>query len=132
MILKYASKPGRAIGKIFVLAIVGIVIVFVIVMLILGVKPVNNRQSAEIEDDYELVLIQKAREIYTKKVQEGVDMTLGPCLDNELDVDWVLDIAHEPRQAIDNFPENQCSAFREGKAKHFVELDPAGNLIQIK
>jgi hypothetical protein len=62
------------------------------------------------------------------------DLNNGPCL---LDPDpypdmsnWVCDIAHDPRQDVDNLPENQCSAFREGRAKHFVELDENCNLIR--
>ncbi len=37
--------------------------------------------------------------------------------------DWVCDIAHWPRENIDNLPENQCKDYREGKARHFIELD---------
>ncbi len=45
--------------------------------------------------------------------------------------DWVCDIAHSPRQSeIDDLPENQCSAYREGRAKHFVEVDMNCNLIR--
>jgi len=31
---------------------------------------------------------------------------------------------------VDNKPENQCSAFREGKAKHFVEVNTSCELIR--
>lgn len=55
----------------------------------------------------------------------------GPCLSNEIIPDWVCDIAHSPRQAVDNEPANQCSAFREGGAHHFVELDGNCNLIKV-
>lgn len=58
----------------------------------------------------------------------------GPCLsiikpDWNIN-DWVCDVAHSPRQDVDNLPENQCSAYREGTAKHFVEVDPNCNLIR--
>ncbi|HII15708.1 MAG TPA: hypothetical protein HA362_05335 [Nanoarchaeota archaeon] len=47
----------------------------------------------------------------------------GPCLLNPIEnTEWVCDVAHSPRIDIDNQPENQCSAFREGKARHFVEV----------
>jgi hypothetical protein len=45
---------------------------------------------------------------------------------------WVADIAHDPRQEIDNDPANQCQNFLSGEAQHFVELDPEGNLIQAR
>ena len=55
----------------------------------------------------------------------------GPCLSNNIAPDWVCDVAHSPRQAVDNLPENQCSAFREGKAHHFIEVDENCELIKI-
>lgn len=52
------------------------------------------------------------------------------CLSNDFYPDWVCDVAHSPRKAEDNLPENQCSAFREGKAHHFVEVDENCTLIR--
>ncbi len=47
----------------------------------------------------------------------------GPCLSNDIAPGWVCDVAHWPRQAVDNNPENQCPAY--GKtAFAFVEVDP--------
>lgn len=76
------------------------------------------------------IAIAKAKTIFTQQVIEGVDLTPGPCLSNNLIPDWVADVVHNPRTEIDNLPENQCSAYREGTAHHFVELDPSGNLIR--
>lgn len=61
-----------------------------------------------------------------------LDLNASPCLSNDLlgNGTWVCDVAHSPRQDIDNLPENQCSAWREGLAKHFVELDPNCKLIK--
>ncbi|MDI6738140.1 MAG: hypothetical protein QME12_06535 [Nanoarchaeota archaeon] len=54
----------------------------------------------------------------------------GPCLLNPIaNSGWVCDVAHIPRRDIDNIAENQCSAFREGKASHFVEVSPDCKLI---
>lgn len=59
------------------------------------------------------------------------DIDRGPCLLNPIEnTDWVCDVAHQPRTEIDNQAENQCSAFREGKARHFVEVDTNCNLIK--
>ena len=65
-------------------------------------------------------------------LSQGKDLSIGPCILNPInDVpDWVCDVAHEPRQNIDNNPENQCSVFREGTAHHFVEVTPNCELIQ--
>lgn len=69
-----------------------------------------------------------ALNLYIQKQQEGLDMTSGPCLGKVAD-DWVLDIAHKPREKVDDDPQNQCADFREGRAHHFIELDENGKLI---
>lgn len=62
------------------------------------------------------------------------DLSNGPCLpDNNSDWnvnDWVCDVAHSPRQDVDDLTENQCQAFRNGQAHHFVEVDTECNLIR--
>ncbi len=58
------------------------------------------------------------------------DLAAGPCLNNEIVPDWVCDVAHNPRQAVDNEEKNQCPAFRDGRAHHFVEVDETCKLIR--
>jgi len=60
----------------------------------------------------------------------GLDLSNGPCLSNRIVRDWVCDIAHNPRQMIDNLPENQCESFLKQEARHFIELDENCNFIQ--
>ncbi|MBU0598085.1 hypothetical protein KKF61_03760 [Patescibacteria group bacterium] len=76
--------------------------------------------------------IAKAKELWRLKFAMDEDLSNGPCLSNNVIKDWVADIAHSPRQAVDDLPENQCSAFRGGTAKHFVELDLSGELIRAE
>jgi len=64
------------------------------------------------------------------KLSEGTDLNNGPCLSNETLPDWICDVAHSPRQPVDNKPENQCSSFRNGETHHFVEVDTSCNLIK--
>ncbi len=66
-----------------------------------------------------------------KLATNGQDFELGPCLSNEIIPDWVCDLAHSPRQAIDNDPANQCANFRSGQAHHFVEVDGNCNLVKV-
>ncbi len=72
-----------------------------------------------------------AKKLYDQQKATGTNFSDGPCLSNSLMPDWVADIAHDPRQPIDDVPANQCSAYRIEKAHHFVELDTQGNLITI-
>jgi len=62
------------------------------------------------------------------------NLSNGPCLsDNNPDWtvnDWVCDVAHSPRQPVDDLPENQCSAYRDGQAHHFVEVDTSCNFLR--
>ena len=69
-------------------------------------------------------------ELSQSSLSNGQDLTNGPCLSNEIISNWVCDVAHSPRQAVDNLAENQCSAYREGLAKHFVEIDANCNFIR--
>ena len=59
----------------------------------------------------------------------GQDLSAGPCISESLPglADWVADIAHDPRQSVDDQPANQCQRYRSGEAHHFVELAPDGN-----
>jgi len=93
--------------------------------IITGVADVKIKEKADKD-----MAIGKAKELWRAKYLGGEDLSAGPCLSNDLIPDWVADIAYNPRQAVDDLPENQCSAFREGKAHHFVELDPEGNVIR--
>ena len=67
-------------------------------------------------------------------LNEGVDLSMGPCLsDNNPDwdvTDWACDVAHIPRQGIDSLNANQCLAFRVGEVHHFVEVDENCDLIR--
>ena len=77
--------------------------------------------------------IAAARAAYEKAELEGTDFSRGPCLADPLPPpadDWVADVAHDPRQPIDDDPSNQCAEYRSGEAKHFVELDPDGDYIR--
>lgn len=58
------------------------------------------------------------------------NLSNGPCLSNEVAPGWVCDVAHSPRLDIDNLPENQCEAYRNGTATHFVEVDENCELIR--
>ena len=62
---------------------------------------------------------------------KGENLENGPCLLNPIQEvqNWVCDVAHSPREAVDNQRENQCSEY--GKtAKHFVEVDPSCEFIK--
>jgi len=73
-------------------------------------------------------------ELCQVELDAGKDLSNGPCLSDDnpkWDIkDWVCDVAHDPREPVDNLPENQCVAYRRGDMHHFVEVDPDCNFIK--
>jgi len=59
----------------------------------------------------------------------GRDLSSGPCLSNEIAKNWVCDVAHSPRTAVDNEKKNQCSSYGT-TAAHFVEVTPDCSFIR--
>lgn len=95
--------------------------------IVTGVADVKIKEKADKD-----LAVAKAQELWRIQFQMEEDLSNGPCLSNNLIPDWVGDIAHNPREAVDDLPENQCSAYRAGTAHHFVELDTEGNLIKAQ
>jgi len=92
---------------------------------------VSIRPSSQKSDTSSQKIIEQAKKLYQEKKASGMNFESGPCLAEQLIPDWVADIAHHPRQPVDDLPENQCISFKEGKTHHFVELDTEGNFIRI-
>lgn len=76
--------------------------------------------------------VNQAEYLFKQAKARGEDLSKGPCLTNALMPGWVADIVHNPRQKIDDLAENQCQAFIDGEAKHFVEIDLDGNVIKVR
>ena len=76
--------------------------------------------------------IRRAKQLFRHIQREGRDLSEGPCIAEEILPGWCVDIAHDPRQPEDNLPQNQCQSYRTGRARHFVELDPEGNVIRAE
>src|SRR3954464_7113754 len=57
-----------------------------------------------------------AQAIFSQKQAAGEDMSTGPCISESLTdlPDWVADVAHDPREPIDDEPANQCQRYRSG------------------
>ncbi len=65
-------------------------------------------------------------------IKDKQDLSNGPCIGDPIPEHpgWVCDVAHWPREPVDNLPENQCEAYRNGTATHFVEVTPECTLIR--
>ena len=88
-------------------------------------KPAITPQEVRDQQD----MITQAKALYQQIKTKGTDLSVGPCLGTI--GDYAIDIAHNPRIAVDNDPANQCAAYRNGTVNHFIELDVDGNIIRI-
>jgi hypothetical protein len=83
-----------------------------------------------------LQAIGQAQVAFQQAKVAGRDLSVGPCIAETLPApgldDWVADVAHDPRQSVDDEPQNQCQRYRDGDAHHFVELSPTGQLIRAQ
>lgn len=85
-----------------------------------GISAINDRA------------VNTALMVYESQKKIKKDISDGPCLSNDLMDDWVADLVHEPRILEDDLIENQCAAFIDGTATHFVEVDLKGNIVRVK
>jgi hypothetical protein len=78
--------------------------------------------------------VPEAMTAYVEARNAGTDLSDGPCIAEQLPGldDWVADVAHDPREDVDDDPANQCERYRNGEASHFVELTPQGRLIRAE
>jgi hypothetical protein len=78
--------------------------------------------------------VDEAQTAFRQVQATGRDMSAGPCISESLPglPDWVADVAHDPRQSVDDEPANQCQRFRSDQAHHFVELNIDGQLIRAE
>lgn len=114
--------------------IVGLVLITVIAVALVVASRSRQRTeavanpAARFESERQQA-IEAARQAYSKAKAAGQDLESGPCL-GVVAPNWVADVAHDPRQPVDNLKENQCEQFINREVEHFVELDPSGNLIK--
>ncbi len=75
-----------------------------------------------------------AKQVYQQAKSKGINFSNGPCIAEQLPKypDWSVDIAHNPRESVDNQPANQCQDYLSGKTHHLVELNANGLLIRAQ
>jgi hypothetical protein len=111
--------------SLFLLALTVIIVTSVII--IMSDKRTDKPSKSEVS-----TAINQAGYFYNQQKQRGESFSSGPCLSDALMEDWVADLVHSPRELSDDLPQNQCSSYLEGRAKHIVELDLDGNFVRAK
>ncbi len=93
----------------------------------------TTQQSKKAVNESKLI-VEKCIELCKKALAEGKNLSNGPCLSTGNQEwqfsNWVCDVAHSPRKAVDNLKENQCPEYGT-TASNFVEVDEQCNLIRV-
>lgn len=91
-------------------------------------ETVPSVEEGSVQELVVSVCVQACREA----LDAGQDLDAGPCLLDPIPENpkWVCDVAHDPRQPVDNLRENQCDAWHAGTAEHFVEVTPTCDFIR--
>jgi len=114
---------------------IGIIVLVIVVVLILKnsgdswfVKKGGDLDVGEKVVDEQGSVVLCALELYRQADATGMNFSsqcLGVC------GDFAVDVVHVPRDEVDNLPDNQCEAFRNGEVGRFIELDQEGELVRI-
>jgi predicted small lipoprotein YifL len=106
---------------------------FIAAFLILALAACGSSGS-NVEPSGSQKAVDEAQAAFRPLQAGGSDLSAGPCISESLPglPDWVADIAHDPRQPVDDQPANQCQRYRSGQAHHFVELNVDGQLIRAE
>ena len=107
-----------------------LVLIFFVVLPLIGCGSSGGQASPSDRDR----AVDQAQAAYRQFIATGTPLEPGPCVSESLPglPDWVADIAHDPRSAVDDEPANQCQRYRNGQAHHFVELDENGMLLRAE
>jgi len=90
--------------------------------------------GGESELEERRAVLDTAQEAYDREADGGRDFSDGPCIADPLPEpreDWVVVVVSEPREE-DRDAAERCSAYRDGRAEHFVELDEFGHVIRAQ
>jgi hypothetical protein len=106
---------------------------FIAAFLVLALASCGSSGSQVSQSDREKA-VDEAQQAFAQVQASGTDLSAGPCISESLPglPDWVADIAHDPRQDVDDLPANQCQHYRSEQAGHFVELNLDGQLIRAE
>jgi len=105
-----------------------IVFILILIIFVVSISGCTKKSSEANIDSLKDECISACKNALTK----GMNLTDGPCLLNPMsDPHWVCDVAHSPREPVDNLKENQCSAYGR-TADHFIEVNPECKIIRIR
>ncbi|MCX6801997.1 MAG: hypothetical protein NT067_02685 [Candidatus Diapherotrites archaeon] len=88
----------------------------------------TNTPAAKTED-----AVKACKALCNETRDNGIDIENGPCLSTKNQgwnvLGWVCDVAHSPREEVDDQKENQCPEFGVTVSR-FVEVSPQCTLVR--
>lgn len=66
------------------------------------------------------------------RLSTGEDLRLGPCLSDAIAPGWACDIAHDPREPVDDRAPFSCPVTTSGKPYRLVELDGTCGVLNVR
>ena len=87
-----------------------------------AVEEIGNRRFAVI----------RAEVLFKERVARGDNLSAGPCLAEDLILNWSADIVHQPRIPADDYDANRCRSYIKGTTKHLVEMTEDGLIVSAK
>lgn len=118
-----------------VLAVVGTVMYFVgqeDVRRVVDTVISRFRQTAVDEIGNRRFAVTRAQVLFKERVARGDNLSAGPCLAEDLILNWSADIVHQPRVAADDYDVNRCRNHISGATKHLVEITEDGFIVSAK
>lgn len=141
---KFATKQELIYVGIATLVFIGLVFILVTILPLKTMEQIQadeNKQTPSADNNSTISIspgqedIAKTECIKLCELYKGTtSYANGPCLSDMWGFkieDWVCDIAHKPRLDVDNKEKNQCKAFKNGVANHFVEVDENCGFIRL-
>jgi hypothetical protein len=103
-------------------------------LIIIGIILINGCVGGEIPESITQGVKSSCISLCNEELEKGTNLENGPCLSDNTPnwniENWVCDVAHSPRENVDNLRENQCDDWHNKKASHFVEVYPNCEFIR--
>jgi len=104
----------------------------IIILILISLVFISSCKKINEENETKSKLVGECIQACNEAISNGQNLSDGPCLlDPMSNNHWVCDISHKPRLNIDNKKENQCNAWNNHTADHFIELTPKCELIKV-
>jgi hypothetical protein len=116
----------------------GLMLMAAIILLLPGcyIIDINNQLAGNLipqsTDKYKILSDESKALFLERKPQfSPAEWDKGPCL-GRLNDNYVVDVVHSPRTAVDDDLKNQCGEYYAGTVKYYILLNYDGDVVAMK